>query len=162
MNRTGFLVALAMGTFLTTAATAPAQFIGFGVGRGYRHSYSSLGFGYGGYARPTVTYRNAFTGDVEYAQRASKDFRHDYERRRHDPLAIKADVQRMDETLEKVRREADRYGAVTDLGSDLMRDVLDAEDRIDRRFRGKDDEMRREWDDTRRMIDRLAREYRVD
>ena len=164
VKRTGFLVALAMGALFGVAASAPAQFVGFGYGRGYHRSYSSLGFGYGGrgYARPTVVYRNPFTGDVDYAERASNDFRHDYEKRRHDPLGIKADVQRMDETLEKVRKEAEAYGGATDRGADLMREALDAEDRIDRRFRDSRDPMRRQWDDTRRTIDRLGHEYRVD
>lgn len=164
MRHTGFLAALATGVLFGAAASAPAQFFGFGYGRGYHRSYTSLGIGIGGYgyARPYVTYRNPFVGDVDYAERESNNFRHDYEERRHDPLGIKADVQRMDESLEKVRREAENFGGVTGRGADLMRDALDAEDRIDRRFRNTNDPQRRQWDDLRRLVDRLAREYRVD
>ena len=152
-----------MGVLLSATANAPAQVFGFGYGRGYRRSYTGFGLGYGGYGvgRPVVTYRNAFTGDVEYAERATNDFRHDYEKRRHDPLGIKAEIQRLDETMEKVRQEANRFGGVTDRGADLMRDALDAEDRIDRRIRRADD-MGHQWQSLRRMVDRLAREYRVD
>ena len=160
----GLLAALVTGILLSVATSAPAQRYGFGLGygRGYRRSGVGLGLGFGGYPRTSVTYRNAFTGDVEYAERATNDFRGDYERRRRDPLGIKADVQRLDETLEAIRHEAARYGDVTDRGADLMRDALDAEDRIDRRFRESNDEMRQRWNGVRRMVDRLAREYRVD
>lgn len=166
MKGTGFLVALATGVFLSVAASAPAQRFGFGYSRGgFRHrTYSGFGFGLGvgGYARPSVSYRNAFTGDVAYAERAVNDFRREYERRKGDPLAIKAEVQRLDETMERLRREAERYGGATDRGSDLVRDALDAEDRIDRRFRRADDPLDRRWDEVRRIVDRLSRSYRVD
>ena len=160
----GLLAALATGILLSVATSAPAQRYGFGLGygRGYRRSGFGLGLGFGGYPRTSAAYQNAFTGDVEYAERATNDFRADYEKRRRDPLGIKADVQRLDRTMEAIRQEARRYGAVTDRGADLMRDALDAEDRIDRRFRDSNDEMRRQWDGVRRMVDRLAREYRVD
>ena len=169
MRKGIFLAALATGALLGAAAVAPAQRFGFGYRHGYggwRRPYSGYGFGLGfggyGYAPPAVTYRNAFTGDVAYVERAVNDFRHDYERRKGDPLGIKADVQRMDESMEKVRREAEAYGAVTDRGADLVRDARDAEDRIDRRLRRSNDPMERRWNDLARRFDRLARDYRVD
>lgn len=164
--RTRLLVALATGVLLGSATSAPAQVFGFGYGRGYgyRHGYSGFGFAYRdyGYARPYATYRNPFVGDVAYAERASNDFRHEYEKRKGDPLGIKADVKELDETLESLRKEAESFGGVTDRGRDLMRGALDAEDRIDRRFRRADDRQARQWSDLRREIDRLARAYRVD
>ena len=164
--KNGFLAALATGVLLVTATLAPAQRYGFGYRRGYgwHRPYSSFGFGlgYGGYAPRRVVYQNAFTGDVTYAERTVNDFRHDYERRKGDPLAIKADVQRLDETMERLRREAEGYGAPTDRGADLARDAQDAEDRIDRRFRDqRDDPMGRRWDEVARILDRLARTYRA-
>ena len=165
MKRTGFLVALAAGALLA-ATNASAQTFGFGYGRGHfgRRSYSGFGLGVGGWGarRPVVKVQNAFTGDVAYAERTVNDFRADYEKRRNDPLGIKADVQRLDEAMERVRREAENYGDVTDRGADLLRTALDAEDRIDRRFRDANDPMNRRWDDIRRKIDRLARVYRVE
>lgn len=159
---------IAAGILVGAAALAPAQRGGFGYGRGWgrgyggpRH-YSSFGLGFGGYAPARVEYHNPFTGDVEYAERTSNEFRHDYERRKGDPLRIKDEVQRLDKTLEKLRGEAIDYGSVTDRGRDLMRDVLEAEDRIDRRFRGSDDPMRGQWTDLRREIDRLANAYHLD
>ena len=167
MKRSGLLVALATGVVLSAAAIAPAQRYGFGYGHGWyghRHSYSSFGFGLGfpAYSRPTVVYQNAFTGDVTYAERTVNDFRADYEKRKGDPLDIKRDVQRLDETMERLRSEAEHFGGVTLRGSDLMRDALRYEDHIDRRFRDGDDGMARDWNDVRRLLDRLARTYRVD
>ena len=160
-------MALATGLILSVAAIAPAQRFGFGYGRGwYGHhrSYSSFGFGLGfpAYSGPTVVYQNAFTGDVTYAERTVNDFRRDYEKRKGDPLDVKSYVQRLDETMERLRSEAERFGGVTLRGSDLMRDVLRYEDHIDRRFRDGDDRMARDWDEVRRLLDRLARTYRVD
>ncbi len=168
MKKTGLLVALATGVFLSAAASAPAQRFGLGYGGGRfgRRAYSGFGFGLGfggfGYPRTTVRYQNAFTGDVAYAERAVNDFRASYERRKGDPLGIKSRVQRLDETMERLRREAERYGGPTDRGSDLVREALDLEDRIDRRLRDeRDDPSLRDWDDVRRILDRLAGAYRA-
>ncbi|RYG39439.1 hypothetical protein EON81_00960 [bacterium] len=128
---------------------------GFGFGFGFGNSYRTRSVG-------STTYRNAFTGDVTYAERAVNDFRSAYEKQRGDRLGVKADVQRLDETLERMRREAETYGAVTFRGSDLAQTALSQSDRINRRFRDEDNDLADHWKEVRRIVERLARTYRTE
>ncbi len=167
MRRLNLFAALATGVLFAAAASAPAQFHGGGHfgGHGFRRGHSGfglgLGFGSRGFAPRRTTYQNAFTGDVAYAERAVNEFRAVYEKRGGDRLGIKADVQRLDQTMERLRREAEAFGAPTNRGEDLMRGVQSDADAIDRRFRDSDDSLRGRWDDALRLVDRLARSYRT-
>jgi hypothetical protein len=95
MHRAKIAVALAAGLLLTAAAPAQLRRPGLrhrpGFARPYYYNPNGfyygprfgfgLGLGFGSTTRRT-TYRNAFTGDVAYAEQASNDFRAVYERRK--------------------------------------------------------------------------------
>jgi hypothetical protein len=175
MNKSIIAVAVAAGLLLT--ASAPAQDLrhgrrprtwigypysaypfGYGFGRGY-------GFGLGFPYRPVTplrtVYRNAFTADVGYAEQVSNEFRAAYEKRKGDPLGLKADVQRLDQNLERMRREAESFGNVTIRGTELLRDTLNQASVIETRLGTGDAELAERWSRVRLVLDSLTRTYRV-
>ncbi|MGV3614218.1 MAG: hypothetical protein ACO1SV_02680 [Fimbriimonas sp.] len=175
MNRSIIAVAVAAGLLLT--ASAPAQDLrhgrrprswvgypysaypfGYGFGRGYGFG---LGFAYRPVTPLRTVYRNAFTADVAYAEEASNDFRAAYEKRKGDPLALKADVQRLDQNLERMRREAESYGNVTIRGTELFRDALSQASVIESRLDTGDAELSARWNRVRSVLENLTRTYRV-
>lgn len=160
---------------LLLSAVAPAQERrpGFrhrpGFGRPYYPYYpygypyrSGFGFGLGfGFSRPAprpTVYRNAFTADVGYTEQAMNAFRAAYEKRKGDPLGIKKEIQRLDEDLERMRRDAETYGSATIRGTDLLRDALANAERVDDRFRTADEQAER-WNQVRDLLERLRETY---
>lgn len=159
------LGALVAGSILIASASAQAprgwsHATRGGFGR-YFYPYGGFGWGFGvgsgGYRTPV--YRNAFTGDVTYAERASNDFRAAYERR---PGARKAEVQRLDQDLEQLRGEALKYGDVTVRGGDLLRDALAQARAIEAEIGGRDDDLGRRWRNVQRLLANLSRTFRVE
>jgi|GEM_PF-2907174 len=184
MNKMGTCLAVAAGILLSASAEAQTRRGGIsqrpGIGRSHFNGFygpfgqrfggwfgrpwfgSGFGFGVGlGASRRNPIYRNAFTGDVAYAEQSSNEFRAALERRRDAPRGLKTEVQRLDETLERLRREAEAFGGVTIRGTELLRDALSRADGIDREFRGEDDLSQR-WSRLQSVLDSLARTYRVE
>jgi phosphoglycolate phosphatase-like HAD superfamily hydrolase len=119
-----------------------------------------LGFGFSRPAsRPTV-YRNAFTGDVEYVEQAVNGFRAAYEKRKGDPLGVKRAIQGLDEDLERMRGEAEKFGAVTLRGSELLRSALRHADAVQSRFESAPDEQGEQWNKVRSLLQHLSEIYR--
>lgn len=165
MRRTSFSLALAIAALVGLSAIAPAQFRGRGHGHHHqRWGRTGFGFGFGfvnrSYAPRTPVYRNAFTSDVAYAERAMNEFRAVYEQRSNDRFGVKADVQRLDQTLEQLRRQAEAYGSANIRSADLLREALADVEVIDRGVRSADNALRNRWDATKRIVERLERSYR--
>lgn len=165
--------ALLAGVLLSATASAQERRPGFRHRPGFGRPYHPYGYGFGfgprfGFGlglgssrpapRPTV-YRNAFTGDVGYAEQAMNGFRAAYEKRSGDPLGLKKDIQSLDESLERMRREAETYGAATLRGTDLLRDALTRAEVIDARFRSGQDEQSERWNQVRDLLDHLRETY---
>lgn len=167
MKQSSFNLALATGIVIALSALAPAQIRGHGFGHHHHWRGSSgfglgLGFGNRSYAPRTPAYRNAFTSDVTYAERAMNDFRASYEQRGKDVFGVKIDVQQLDQTLERLRKEAEAFGSATNRGTDLMRDALIDVDAISHGLSSTDDSLKGRWENTKRLIERLAQSYRID
>lgn len=172
MNRMKIGVALVAGMLLTASATAQFRRPGFRprpyFGRPYYYPgyLYGPGFGFGlGFGAPiqrtTPKYRNAFTGDVGYAENATNTFRAQYERRKGDPLGIKSDVQRLDETLEKMQSEAESFGSITIRGTNLYREAMTYAEAIDARVRAASDESAERWAPVMTVLRDLAKTYRI-
>ncbi len=106
---------------------------------------------------------------VDRAERQSNAFRAWYEhiyakdRLRHDPVAhdLKRDIQRLDESMERLRRKADDHRP--GIGREELRDAVRWGSEIDREI-GRHRDTRftyREWEDLRGTIDDLAHLYEV-
>jgi hypothetical protein len=72
------------------------------------------------------------------------------------------EVQRLDQTLEQMRREAETYGGVTIRGSELLRDALARVEAIDARLRSEPNELGDRWTRARSLIQSLTKTYRLD
>lgn len=173
MNRFKWGIAIVAGLLVAATATAQSRRPGFRprgyYGRpyfypGYFYPRSGFGFGLGFGApiqRTTPKYRNAFTGDVDYAERTVNDFRAAYERRKDDPLGIKSEVQRLDEELEKMKREAETFGGITIRGTDLYRSATSRAEVLNGRLQTADDDLQSRWRQVLSVLKSLAQTYRV-
>ena len=165
--------ALLGGLLLSASAPAQERRPGFrhrpGFGRPHYNPYypygPRLGFGLGfGFRRPAprpTIYRNAFTADVEYAEQTVNGFRAAYEKRKGDPLGVKREIQNLDEDLERMRGEAEKFGAVTLRGTELLRSALRHADAVEDQFRSAPDEQAEQWNKVRSLLQHLSETYRA-